>query len=208
MCTEKPIGQIFIKPQKNDLITTGFKVYRGDSRDPYQGPLKYGFSVGDIKYQEENSRIACKALNAFNKSGLENFCWRWKNKGHLTVADAIKSKYFKEGSTFEPKEWHHELIQISNFMQGISTDIKEPNYGNNSYEISIPRPTKDGFKCIESSGSPFRGGIFYGKVKKNNQSDIEDETNLREVYFTVITTPQSCEIDFFTNIPCEWITKL
>ncbi len=196
MNTEKTTKEIFINPQKGDTIKTGFKTYRGDSRDPFQGPLEYGFFVGNKEHREENSRIACKALNAFNQLGLESFCWRWKNKGSLTIAEAIEKNFFKDGTVFEEKEKNRELIQYKGFMQGTSTDLAEPNYGDYFYVIEIPDPI-EGFKCIECGGSPFRYALFSGKISED-----------KEICFTVITTPQSCEVDFFSNIPKEWIQKL
>lgn len=171
-----------------ELIKNGKKIgrefttHRGDNRDN----MKYkGFSVGDEEHSKENSALMCNFLDNLTDEGLEVFCCCWKNKGMMSKEDIRK---YTNGK-IQPDSI--TALFSKGYLPGISTNLDGCQYGNESYKIKVPKPD-DAFECVKNFNI---SRLYKGTVGGN------------PVYFTVIRSFSDYEVDFFTEIPADWISR-
>lgn len=166
-------------------IDRKFTTHRGDNRDNMEGK---GFPVGDEEHSKENSALMCNFLDNLTDEGLEVFCCCWKNKGMMSKEDIRK---YTNGK-IQPDSI--TTLFSKGYLPGISTNLDGCQYGSKHYAIEIPAPKKpeDVFKCTKKK-------CFYRLYKGTVDGS--------PVYFTAICYPSDCEVDFFTEIPAEWVTK-
>ncbi len=169
-------------------IDCEFTTHRGDNRTNMD---EKGFSVGDEEHSKENSALMCSILEDLSDDGFNLFCLHWKFKRKMDVSDIFKFTMgnFRANSIM----MNQSLIVSSGYMLGISTNLDGSQYGSESYEITIPKPDSV-FECVKGKrNDPFH--LYKGTVNGN------------PVCFTVINFGSDYEVDFFTEIPADWVSK-